>query len=66
MAKKKSKKKKKVLNGGKARLNLLIDPVLKSWLHEYADRNQTTVTQLIIQHFMELKVADEAPRIRQI
>ena len=70
MATKKNKKhvkkrmKKPQTKGG--RLNLRIDPDLKVWVHEYAQRHQTTVTSLTTDFFVHLRETEHVVDVRQI
>jgi hypothetical protein len=48
------------------RFNMVLDPDLKSWAVDYAERNRTTITALVIQHLVELKDRDEGPYVEQI
>ena len=48
------------------RLNLIIDPTLKEWAHDYAQRNHTSVSAIVIRHFLELQDEDLKPHVRQI
>jgi len=48
------------------RLNLLIDPTLKSWAKKYAERRGTTVTTLIISYFKELQEEEKSVGVEQI
>ncbi|MCK4306526.1 MAG: hypothetical protein KAY24_19950 [Candidatus Eisenbacteria sp.] len=41
------------------RLNLRIPLELKIWAMDYADRNSTTVTQIVTNYFTRLRAADE-------
>lgn len=50
----------------KARLNLLIDPGLKKWAHEYAARNHTSLSAIITHHLVVLKWKEEKPDVQQI
>jgi len=45
---------------------MVLDPDLKSWAVDYAERNRTTITALVIQHLVELKDRDEGPYVEQI
>ena len=48
------------------RLNLVIDPDLKEWAHEYAKRKHTSVTQLVIDHLIELRESERTIDVEQI
>jgi hypothetical protein len=50
----------------KARLNLLIDPELKKWAHDYASRHHTSISALITHHLVVLKWKEEKPDVQQI
>jgi hypothetical protein len=50
----------------KGRLNLLIDPTLKNWVHGFADKKGTSVSAIVVMHFMELRDEDNRPKIKQI
>ena len=52
--------------GGKARLNLLIDAKLKRWAHVYAKNKCTSVTQLVTGFFVELREREKGVNIKQI
>jgi hypothetical protein len=39
----------------KTRLNLLIDADLKVWARKYAKKKHTTITQMIVDHFVKLR-----------
>lgn len=45
---------------------MVLDPELKRWAVNYAERNRTTITALVIQHLVELKERDEGPYVEQI
>jgi hypothetical protein len=49
-----------------ARLNVVIDPELKEWVREYAVRKHTSITALIVGHFIELREIDEGGNVEQI
>jgi hypothetical protein len=49
-----------------ARLNILISPELKAWMHEYAIEQHTTVTALITRYFLSLRESDEGGHVEQI
>ncbi len=59
-------KKKKIHIDGKVRLNMRVPIELDTWLKDYARRNNTTVTAIILQYFGSLKEAEEARRVDQI
>lgn len=50
-----NKKPRRRVAGEKRRLNLKMDEDLAEWAFSYAERHNTSVTQLIIDHFMELQ-----------
>ena len=60
---KKKPRRKKPIEG---RLNLIIDPELKEWAHEYASRSHTTVSAIVIRHFLDLREEDQLPNVPQI
>jgi len=49
-----------------ARLNVVIDPELKKWVRDYAVRKHTSITALIVNHFVGLKESDEGGNVEQI
>jgi hypothetical protein len=51
---------------GPARLNLLIDPELKEWVHDYARRMNTTVTSIVIAYFVSLREKEKDIGVEQI
>lgn len=51
---------------GKARLNLLLDADLKTWVHEYARKNHTTVTAIVVEHFLRLQREAYGTGVKQI
>jgi len=60
-------KKKKVNDGLKtARLNLLIRPDLKTWVHEYARKKNQSVSSLITEHFVILRERERGSDVEQI
>lgn len=64
-----AKKRKKYRRGRPAydaRLNVVIDPKLKTWVKDYANRKHTTITAIIVDHFVELREIDEAGDVEQI
>lgn len=61
------KKKKKSSNGTKtARLNLLIRPTLKKWIHEYARRKNQSVSAIITEYFVILRERERGSDVEQI
>jgi len=48
------------------RFNMVLDPNLKKWAVDYAERKRTTVTAIIVEHLVELKERDEGPYVEQI
>lgn len=48
------------------RLNLLIDPLLKDWIQDFARRHHTTVTQIVIAHLVRLKASEMDIDVEQI
>jgi len=51
---------------GKARLNLLIPGDLKVWARDYADRHCTTITNIIVSHFVDLREREKGVDVEQI
>lgn len=49
------KKPRRRVTGEKRRLNLKVDEELVEWAFDYAERRNTTVTQLITDLFMDLR-----------
>lgn len=68
MAKRKKKpvQRSTVDDNGKARLNLMIDAELKDWAHGYAARKGKSLSGMVVEYFVELRVEDEAPDVPQI
>jgi len=64
--KKADESKKTPAQPGKSRLNLMIDEELKEWAFDYADRQGTTVTQLITAHFLFLQHHDSTDDAEQL
>ena len=64
--KKKAKKKAPKPQTKDGRLNLRIDPDLTAWIHEYANRHQTTVTALTTDFFVHLRETEHVVTVRQI
>lgn len=62
----KRKKTKKARKAKPGRLNVIIDPSLKEWAHEYADRNHTTVTALLTGYLVRLRAAEREINVEQI
>ena len=60
------KKVKKVRPPDKARLNLLIDPELKEWAHDYANRYHTSLSAIITHHLIVLREKETKPDVQQI
>lgn len=50
-----TKKPRRRIVGEKKRMNLVVEKDLADWVFDYADRGNTSVTQLITDYFMELK-----------
>jgi len=50
-------RKKKKTNGAlkTARLNLLIRPDLKDWVHKYAEKYDKSVSSIVTEHFVSLR-----------
>jgi hypothetical protein len=72
MATKKTKKKtrkwspKKKAAPKQGRLNVIIDPGLKEWAHEFAERHHTNVTALITGYLVRLREAERDINVEQI
>ena len=47
-------------NGEKRRLNLKLDGEIAEWAFRYAERHNTTITQLITDYFLDLQKKEEA------
>lgn len=47
----------------KTRLNLRIDEALLEWVKLHADKNSTTVTEIVVRYFKELKDGEVSQRI---
>ena len=63
---KKTKVPKYVTTRKLGRLNLVIDPDLKEWAHQYAREHHTSVTALIIDHLVHLKEREKSDDVEQI
>ena len=48
------------------RLSLRIDTALKDWIHWYAAQRRTTVSQLVINHFQDLKARYEDSGLSEV
>jgi hypothetical protein len=59
-----SKKPRRRVVGEKRRVNLKLDGELAEWAFSFADRHNTSVTQLIIDHFLGLR-KQEGERMSQ-
>lgn len=59
-------KKKKKRSRKKARLNVVLDAELKRFAQRYAARNCTQLTQIIVDHFLELRRREEDLDVEQI
>jgi hypothetical protein len=57
--------KKKVLQNGKSRWNLRVPADLDKWAKKYAKEHNTTVTQLIVDHFTDLQKKEEEAHVEQ-
>ncbi len=57
--------KKKVTENGKVKLNLRIRPDLDTWVRQYAEEKHTTVSQIVIDYFTELRKRIENERVEQ-
>lgn len=60
------KKVKKKGSPNKGRLNIILDDALKLWVHNYARKNHTTVTNVIIEHFVSLRDRERGIDVEQI
>lgn len=49
-----------------ARLNLMIEPRLKQQMHQYAKRHHTSLSSIIIAHFINLLEAEKEPDVQQL
>lgn len=47
------------------RLNLRIPRDLEAFIKAYADRNNTTVSQIVTKHFTEIKKREEGDGVQQ-
>jgi hypothetical protein len=45
-----------------ARLNLLIRPDLKDWIHKYADKYDKSVSAIVTEHFVFLRERERRER----
>lgn len=59
-------KKAVIVPEGKDRLNLQIDEELKKWAQEYARRHHTSLTQMITDHFVDLRKQEDGEGVEQI
>lgn len=59
MTKQNSKKPRNRVPGERRRLNLKLEEELASFAFDYAERNETTVTQLITDFFVDLRRQEE-------
>ncbi len=60
------KRKKKIIEGKSARLNLMIDPRLKEWAHKYAKRRSTSISAVITGHLSDLREQERGDGVKQI
>jgi hypothetical protein len=56
------KKPRRRIAGEKKRLNFKMDKELVDWASGYAERHNTTMTQLITNHFMALRIREAVAR----
>ena len=49
-----------------ARLNLMIVPELKRDMHSYAERHHTSLSSIIVKHFVHLLEKEREPNVEQI
>ena len=54
-----SKKPQQRVSGERRRINIKLDEALATFAFEYAERNRTTVTQLITNYFISLQRQEE-------
>lgn len=64
--KKPAKSRQKKVKPKSGRLNLVIDPKLKRWAHDYAKRNHTTLTAIITAYLVQLKGSENTLDVEQI
>lgn len=57
--------KSKVQSQGKTRVNLRITADLEAWVKEYAERENTTMTRVIVECLVELRRKTEEYRVEQ-
>jgi len=60
------RKTKQTLPEGKARLNLVLDADLKEFARDYARRHHTQITQVIVDHLLELRERERGLDVDQI
>jgi len=65
MARRKKKKRRKNVVKGE-RLHLLIRGDLKEFIIDYAERRDTSVSQIVTQHFMDLREKEQGLNVEQI
>jgi hypothetical protein len=56
----------KIEEGGKERLNLLINGDLKRWAHQYAKRKCTSITAIVTSHLVELREREKGIDVEQV
>ena len=67
MARRKKKKAGvRVRSTKEARLNILLDPDLKDWIRHYANMKHTSITAIVVRHFVNLQEQEEAGDVKQI
>jgi hypothetical protein len=49
-----------------SRLNLLIHPELREWVHQYAGRKHTSVSAIITEHLVLLREQEHVLNVEQI
>lgn len=57
--------KKKVTENGKCRWNLRVPEDMDNWVKQYAEAKNTTVTQLILNYFTDLRKQLEESHVEQ-
>ena len=61
-----AKRKRKTVKLKSGRLNLMIDPRLKEWAHEYARSRSTSLSAIITKHLFDLKESERGDGVEQI
>lgn len=60
------KRKKKVEQNGKTRINLRIPTYLDEWVQSYAERTHTNLTAIVVAYLSELKRQVEEGSVEQV